>query len=92
MSDDPQTSDPMIAALLREREGLARRGLPERVAQVDEQLKARGYQSQAETPQTPPGPETPEGLHNPPADAATADQDRKATAPRGRRAPAKTET
>lgn len=36
------TEDPMIAALLREREGLVQRGLDERVAQVDEQLALRG--------------------------------------------------
>jgi len=33
----------MIAALLREREGLVRRELADRVAQVDEQLKLHGY-------------------------------------------------
>jgi hypothetical protein len=37
------TDDPTIAALLREREGYVRRNLLERVAQVDEQLAARGY-------------------------------------------------
>jgi len=45
------TEDMMIAALLRERDGLAQRGLSERVAQVDEQLALRGY--------TPPADETP---------------------------------
>lgn len=43
MSDEPMTEDPMIAALLRERVGLVQRGLKDRVAQVDEQLKLRGY-------------------------------------------------
>ncbi|MET9952384.1 hypothetical protein ABZ135_12655 [Streptomyces sp. NPDC006339] len=47
MSDEPLTEDTMIAALLREREGLAQRGLDERVAQVDEQLKLRGYKPPA---------------------------------------------
>lgn len=37
------TEDTMIAALLREREGLVQRGLTERVAQVDEQLASRGH-------------------------------------------------
>ncbi|MFK0155377.1 hypothetical protein ACIQVK_25290 [Streptomyces sp. NPDC090493] len=43
MSDEPETQDTMIAALLREREGYVQRGLKDRVAQVDEQLKHRGY-------------------------------------------------
>ncbi|MFF5977169.1 hypothetical protein ACFY7C_37355 [Streptomyces sp. NPDC012769] len=47
MSDEPLTEDTMIAALLREREGLVQRGLDERVAQVDEQLKLRGYKPPA---------------------------------------------
>jgi hypothetical protein len=42
MTDAPQTEDPMVAALLREREGYAGRGMDERVAQVDEQLRLRG--------------------------------------------------
>lgn len=44
------TEDPMIAALLREREGLVQRGRDERVAQVDEQLALRGYTPSAEEP------------------------------------------
>lgn len=36
------TDDTMVAALLREREALVQRGLPDRVAQVDEQLRLRG--------------------------------------------------
>lgn len=39
---EPQTEDPMVAALLREREGYVTRGMDDRVAQVDEQLKLRG--------------------------------------------------
>lgn len=50
--------DPMVAALLRERAGYVSRGLDDRVAQVDEQLKVRGH--------TPPG-EAKEGED--PADA-----------------------
>ncbi|EPD56360.1 hypothetical protein [Streptomyces sp. HGB0020] len=38
------TDDPMIAALLREREMYVRRDRPEAVAVVDEQLKLRGYE------------------------------------------------
>jgi hypothetical protein len=42
------TEDPMVAALLREREGLVQRGLTDRVAQVDEQLKQRGAEPPAD--------------------------------------------
>ncbi|MFC8156316.1 hypothetical protein ACFUO0_20075 [Streptomyces cinereoruber] len=64
MSDEPQTEDPMVAALLREREGLKQRGLDDRVKQVDEQLKFHGYRprraaAKEPTPPTPPTP--PEG-------------------------------
>ena len=45
MTDAPQTEDPMVAALLREREGYVGRGMDDRVAQVDEQLRLRGYES-----------------------------------------------
>ncbi|SEG44847.1 hypothetical protein SAMN04489712_105274 [Thermomonospora echinospora] len=43
MADEPQTEDPMVAALLRERAGYVQRGLDDRVAAVDEQLKLRGH-------------------------------------------------
>lgn len=43
MTDAPQTEDPMVAALLREREGYIGRGMDDRVRQVDEQLALRGY-------------------------------------------------
>lgn len=43
MADEPKTTDPMIAALLREREGYERTQQRDRVAQVDEQLRLRGY-------------------------------------------------
>ncbi|MEU5094942.1 hypothetical protein [Streptomyces sp. NPDC020996] len=46
------TEDPMVAALLREREGLVQRGLADRVAQVDEQLQLRGVEPPADG--TPP--------------------------------------
>lgn len=42
-AEAPATEDPFVAALLREREGYVTRGLDERVAQVDEQLKLRGF-------------------------------------------------
>jgi hypothetical protein len=44
------TDDPMVAALLREREGYVSRGMDDRVAQVDEQLALRGH--------TPPSQES----------------------------------
>lgn len=44
------TDDPMVAALLREREGLVQRGLADRVAQVDEQLRLRGTEPPADGP------------------------------------------
>lgn len=47
------SDDPMVAALLREREVLVQRGLADRVAQVDEQLRLRGA--------TPPGDGKPAG-------------------------------
>lgn len=40
---EPQTENTMIAGLLRERDGYVRRGMDERVAQIDEQLRLRGY-------------------------------------------------
>lgn len=43
MSETPKTDDTMVAALLREREGLKQLGKDERVGQVDEQLRLRGY-------------------------------------------------
>lgn len=48
MTDAPQTEDSMVAALLREREGLVQRGLTDRVAEVDEQLKLRGAEPPAD--------------------------------------------
>ena len=48
MSEEPQTEDPMVAALLREREGYVGRGMDDRVAQVDEQLALRGHKPPAD--------------------------------------------
>lgn len=45
MADEPKSVDPVIAALLREREGLVQRGLCDRVAQVDEQLRQLGHRA-----------------------------------------------
>jgi hypothetical protein len=68
------TEDTMIAALLREREGLVQRGLAERVAEVDEQLRLRGV--------TPPVDEKTEPTTPPVRSTA---QPARATAPKGRR-------
>lgn len=43
MSNELKSDDNMIAALLRERASLVVRGLDDRVAQVDEQLRLRGH-------------------------------------------------
>ncbi|MFG2276968.1 hypothetical protein ACGFNY_45335 [Streptomyces chartreusis] len=48
MTEAPKTEDPMVAALLREREGYVGRGMDDRVAQVDEQLKLRGHSLEGE--------------------------------------------
>lgn len=59
MTDAPQTEDPMVAALLREREGYVGRGMDDRVAQVDEQLKLRGHEPQAAGNSAPSSRSTP---------------------------------
>ncbi len=49
MSHDIESTDAQyIEALLVEREGYARFGRDDRVAQVDEQLKLRGYRAAAQ--------------------------------------------
>jgi hypothetical protein len=45
----------MIAALLREREGYVRRGLDDRVRQVDEQLEHHGYSGDPDENDGPEG-------------------------------------
>lgn len=52
----PMSTDPMVAALLREREGYRRYGKADREAAVDEQLRLRGYEDDAEPEpeKTPP--------------------------------------
>jgi hypothetical protein len=63
MTDAPQTDDPMVAALLREREGYVARGMDDRVAQVDEQLRLRGATPPADsgTPAAPSRSAPPKG-------------------------------
>lgn len=55
------TDDRMIAALLRERDGYERRGLADRVAQVDEQLALRGYEPERDGVSAPPQGRTADG-------------------------------
>lgn len=47
---ETESQDPMVAALLREREGYARDGRADRVGEVDEALKARGYSARDAAP------------------------------------------
>lgn len=56
------TEDPMVAALLREREGLVQSGLTDRAADVDEQLKLHGYEPADEKT----GPAKPSSRSTPP--------------------------
>jgi hypothetical protein len=89
MTDAPQTEDPMVAALLREREGYVQRGMDDRVAQVDEQLRLRGAQPPAapdtgtgtgtDTSTTQDAPKTSEER------AAAAEQETRTEPPKGRR-------
>ena len=58
---EPQSEDPVVAALLRERAGLVQRGLDPRVAQVDEQLAARGYATAEAAPPQEDATEPPKG-------------------------------
>lgn len=50
------TEDPMVAALLREREGLTQSGLTDRIASVDEQLKLHGYEPPTDKKSAPAAP------------------------------------
>lgn len=64
-ADEPVTEDTMIAGLLREREGYLQRGMDDRVAQVDEQLRIRGHEPSAQpSPQSGDG-KTPRGRRAP---------------------------
>lgn len=55
MTVTPDEARKRIAGLLRERQGYVNRNLPDRIKQVDEQLKLYGYKSPVEeTRRTPP--------------------------------------
>jgi len=74
---EPLSTDPMVAALLRERASYVSRAMDGRVRAVDEQLALRGYVVGAVE-------EKPERL-----EPAYADADAGHGVPRGRRAPSK---
>jgi hypothetical protein len=78
MAEEPETTDTMVAALLREREGYAARGMKDRVAQVDEQLKHRGYKPRGSRQSKPAANSTP------PADGKKAEDEQRAQPPQGR--------
>ncbi|MDF2705540.1 MAG: hypothetical protein K0R62_1192 [Nonomuraea muscovyensis] len=98
MSDTPQTDDPMIAALLREREGYSRRGMDQRVAAVDEQLRMRGYKAPRRGTQKPPAGKSDaekEAAEKAAAEKAAAEKaaaEQRAEQPKGRQQQAKSET
>lgn len=63
---ESMTTDPVVAALLRERAGYVQRDLPERVAAVDAELKARGHEvSSAEAAPSAPAGKAPAGRKAP---------------------------
>jgi hypothetical protein len=73
---EPATEDTMTAALLREREALVVRGLDDRVAQVDAQLKLRGYkpggaQQASDKGEEPDDPATDDARQTPPKSPKT---------------------
>lgn len=71
-----EVNEKTIAALLRERDALEGRGLDERVAQVDEELKNRGYKSEgkiAVKPIASPQNQPPQGRSATPKQQTTKD-------------------
>lgn len=69
------TDDPMIAALLREREGYVQQGMDDRVAQVDEQLALRGHTPPTEAPEASQGSKDGNARSTPPKSRRTARKD-----------------
>jgi hypothetical protein len=70
------TDDTMIAALLREREGMVQLGRDDRVALIDEQLALRGH-----TPENGPKAPAKKAPAKAPAAAAAAPKDRQTPTP-----------
>ncbi|MFE2353064.1 hypothetical protein [Streptomyces parvulus] len=87
---EPQSEDTMIAALLREREGLVQRGLDDRVSQVDEQLRLRGYKGPRRGQQKPAAP-TPADVPAAPVPEQKTEDEQRAEPPKGRRQQPKSE-
>ncbi|MEU9643602.1 hypothetical protein [Streptomyces sp. NPDC048188] len=94
---EPQSEDTMIAALLREREGLVQRGLDDRVAQVDEQLRLRGYkgprrgQQKPADASKPPAAPTPVDVPAAPVPEQKTEDEQRTEPPKGRRQQPKSE-
>lgn len=65
-----ETKDPMIAALLRERDGYVRFGKADRIEAVDAELKRRGY----EDPKSEPKARAPRAAKQATADRAETDK------------------
>ncbi|WP_329597765.1 hypothetical protein OIE43_18840 [Streptomyces pseudovenezuelae] len=89
MSDEtPKTDDPMVAALLREREGYAgRKGKEDRVEAVDEQLRLRGYTPDGERIVEDSAPDEPQAGGDPDKTSTSkAETERRSTPPKGRQA------
>ncbi|MCH5677834.1 hypothetical protein [Streptomyces gilvus] len=82
-AQEPETQDTMTAALLREREGYVQRGMKDRVAQVDEQLKLRGYKPQRGRQQKPPAEQKAAETEQ-----QKAEQEQRSEPPKGRQQPA----
>lgn len=70
-----KSDDPMIAALLREREGYVAFGKKERVKAVDEELKRRGHEPESD--EKPKADEKPKGRASRDSKQATADDSRE---------------
>lgn len=88
MTDEPQTEDSMVAALLRERAGYAsRKGMDERVKAVDEQLRLRGYTPDGERIADDAEKTSPDNNASGGQEPATEPEpEARSTPPRGRRA------
>jgi hypothetical protein len=90
---EPQTDDTMIAALLREREGLVQLGKKDRVAQVDEQLRLRGYKPRRTQDKQQPSPTTPQASAPTPAEAQkSSEEQQRNEPPKGRQPQGKSAT
>ncbi|WP_329471685.1 hypothetical protein OIE75_20280 [Streptomyces sp. NBC_01723] len=81
---ESQSEDTMVAALLREREGLVQRGLDDRVKQVDEQLRLRGHKEPSREQQKP--------ADVPAAPVLKTEAEQRAEPPKGRRQQPKSES